>query len=144
VRELAGLLGQRLALAEKVAWVKFREGLPVEDREREEALLSRVEELAATERLPGPEARRFFAAQIEASKREQRRLLRGWDRGKPLPEWGALSLRDDVRPALEELTPMLLGSWAKVRLVPGWRWQIYRELRAAGWSWSVAWAAAGI
>jgi chorismate mutase len=142
-KALTDLVEERLALAEKVAWVKFREGLPVEDRVREEEFLTRVETMAGERGYPVAAARRFFAAQIEASKREQRRLLSGWDRGQPLPDWGALSLRADVRPQLDALTPALLDAWAASFDAPGLRWQVYRLLREAGRSPAVARAAAG-
>ena len=139
--EFASLLGRRLALAEKVALVKFRERLPVEDRPRENNFLAAVEERAVAAGVDHAQARAFFAAQIEASKREQSRLLRAWKSGLPLPGWGALSLRDDVRPELDRLTPLLLAGWQAVRHQPGLHRRLYRELRQQGWSIPVARAA---
>jgi chorismate mutase len=133
------LVGERLELAERVAWIKYRDGLPIDAPEREASSLRTL--VAAGERrgLSAGVVTGFFAAQMRASRMEQAERTRSWSRGGVLPTRRPESLADDVRPAidrinaelLEALPPVLalgegdrarLGEWAE------------RELRAAGHS----------
>lgn len=93
-RELRTLTGKRLALAPEVAWAKFQSNLPIHDPAREASILA-----AASD----PESRRFFAAQIAASRRIQARLIESWKTGAPCPIKPARSLSAELRPAIDAI-----------------------------------------
>ena len=107
---LANAMLRRLAIADQVAWVKYQSGAPVLDAAREQQVLAQAVS-AATEAGVDPEsASRFFAAQIGASRTRQEQLIRVWSRGGMLPTWGPLSLKDDIRPVLDQLTSELIDA----------------------------------
>lgn len=140
---LAEGMSSRLAIAQKVAWAKYRDRLPVADPAREEALLLSIESLAPSHGLTPEVARRFFQAQIKASRLEQERWLQQWSRGAVLPDFAPFSLKGDIRPELDRLTPQLLAGLREYLESGGQRADLFTALRREGWSWWVANAAAG-
>ncbi|RYG46584.1 gamma subclass chorismate mutase AroQ [bacterium] len=113
VDRLLLLLQTRLTIATEVAMAKHNSGAAVEDLPREEAVLKAVEKEAPERGVRPEEARRLFAAQIEASKAAQRRMLEIWRTLPPLTT--APDLAKDVRPKLDALTPAILDAYAEAR-----------------------------
>ena len=72
-RELVGLLRTRLSVSEKVAEYKIANGLPTYDKTREDALLSRISEMAGSDR----EAILVIYRAILETSRARQELLRG-------------------------------------------------------------------
>jgi chorismate mutase len=138
---LANAMLRRLAIADQVAWVKYQSGAPVLDAAREQQVLAQAV-AAATKAGVDPElAGRFFAAQMLASRTRQEQLIRVWSRGGTLPIWGPLSLKDDIRPALDQLTIELIDA---LKLFPdsaASRSALAAALRDAGYTSSVVRAA---
>ena len=93
-RQLLTLVEQRLAFAPEVAWAKFQKNLPVYDPIREAAVLSGIEEKST---------RDFFAAQMQASRNIQAKLITDWKNGSPLPGHPALDLKTQIRPSIDSI-----------------------------------------
>ena len=82
---LLALIGERLAIMPDVARWKWNAGKPIEDLEREKALLDAIAARAVEKGIDKRVARRFFQAQIEAAKLVQRAAFKKWEgekRGK--------------------------------------------------------------
>lgn len=107
------LVIERLEVARRVAWVKYHDGLPVLDAERERVVLA--ERVTAGGRLGlAPErVGEFFGDQMAASRAEQAAVIRLWSRGAPLPPWGPLALKDQLRPELDHVDRELLAELAR-------------------------------
>ncbi len=110
---LLALVAERNALGDQVALSKWDSGKPVLDPVREAAVLDSVRGRAAARGLDPAAAAAFFAAQIEANKLVQYRLLQRWRaRGQapalPRPDLAALRMRLDR--LQDELLAALAGS----------------------------------
>lgn len=141
---LVTALGDRLALAREVAWIKYRNGLPVRDPVREAAVLARVETDAPAARVRPEQARVVFAAQIAASCAEQEALLRQWRRGAPLPTLAPRDLAGGVRADIDRANTALLAALAAAEPVsPDFRLRAEADLRSWGFSPAAARLAVG-
>lgn len=110
--ELPALIEARLQLAREVAWSKFHSGAPVHDPQREAELLDALQRQGEALGLPPARVRRFFEAQIAASRAVQTTQLAAWHAGAPRPAHPPLDLRTDLRPRLDRLTARLLQALA--------------------------------
>jgi len=141
VAGLANAMLRRLAIADQVAWVKFQSSAPVLDAAREQQVLAQAVSAATKAGVDPNLASRFFAAQILASRTRQEQLIRVWSRGGTLPTWGPLSLKDDIRPVLDQLTIELIDA---LKLFPdsaSSRNALVAALREAGYTNSLVRAA---
>lgn len=111
--ELASLTRQRLALAPEVAWTKFSRDIPVYDAARETAVLQSVMALGAQYGVPTETTRRFFAAEMEASRRLQWEWIHAWRKGHPRPETPPRDLTRDLRPRFDELNARQVQALAR-------------------------------
>jgi len=114
---------ERNAIGDEVALSKWYSGKPVQDSQREAAVLADVQAKAAGHGLPAASAVRFFAAQIEANKLVQYALLDQWERrdGAPErrpPDLEALRKRLDV---LQDRLLIALASSEALRQSPSCR-----------------------
>ena len=109
---LVDLTTTRLALAREVAWVKFRDGLPVLDRQREAESLARVVALGVEQGLNAKRIERFFQAQMAASRDYQSHLISAWNDGGPLPLLPPRNLAQDIRPEIDNLNRQILTQLA--------------------------------
>jgi chorismate mutase len=109
---LLGLMEERLAIQTSVAQYKWNAKQPIEDREREAALLATVAKLAPAQGLSPDLATDFFRAQIEAGKIVQQALFQRWQGSGQGPFAEAPDLAGTIRPALDRLTPALLAALA--------------------------------
>ncbi|HEP6427058.1 chorismate mutase [Burkholderia cenocepacia] len=110
---IVALASQRLALAEPVARWKWANHKAIEDRPREAALLTAVEQRAVQAGIDPAFARTFFEDQITASKDVQNALFATWRTTRP-PEGTPPDLAASTRPALDRLTQKMLTDLAQV------------------------------
>ncbi|MFM8460193.1 MAG: gamma subclass chorismate mutase AroQ [Chthoniobacterales bacterium] len=102
--QLTSLARQRLELAPQIAWTKYSQDLPVYDAERETAALQSVMAQGAARGVPPETTRRFFAAQMEASRRIQWEWIHSWRKNlAPRPSGAARSLDGDLRPRVDAI-----------------------------------------
>jgi chorismate mutase len=107
------LMGRRLAIANEVAWIKYRNQLPVRDATREAEILDRLAILASQGGADAAATRSFFAAQIRASRAQQEDDIRRWSAGATLPIQPPQSLRDDIRPKIDAIDRALIAALAQ-------------------------------
>lgn len=101
--DLASLARQRLALAPDVAWTKHSRGLPVYDPARETTVLMSAMEQGRQHGIPEDTTRRFFAAEMEASRRLQWEWIHAWRKGYPQPAGAPRDLAGDLRPRFDDI-----------------------------------------
>jgi len=101
--EMLVLSERRLALAPEIAWYKYSHQLPLYDPARETAVLQNVQSLGRLRGLPDETTRRFFNAQMEASRRVQWRYFHQWRRGEDLPDAPARDLATVLRPQIDTI-----------------------------------------
>lgn len=106
------LIQQRLGYAEDVARNKWNSGTPIEDVPREREITAAIGTEAGTYGLDPTFAKNFFYAQIEASKIIQYNRFREWRARNQPPFDSAPTLGNQIRPALDALTPALLAALA--------------------------------
>jgi len=138
---LAQLMVQRLAIADQVAWVKYQNGAPVLDPVREKQVMDRVVSEATAAGIDPQLAARFFEAQMRASRIRQQELITKWSQGALLPTWGPLSLKDDIRPVLDQITIDLINELKGFPDSASSRRSLAKALSDAGYGRSVVRAA---
>ncbi len=112
VDELLRLVRRRLELMDDVAWAKWAGSLPIDDPERERALLAWARQ-AATERGTDADAvEQFFVAQMVAAKQVQQAWFDQWSRQPPADSGRPPDLARDLRPRIDELNRRLLDAFA--------------------------------
>lgn len=111
---VVGLMAERLALAQDVAWAKSADGLPVRDPDREKMVLAKLARQGAMADIDEVLVIHFAKAQIEASCLEQEAWMKRWREGIPQPPGDPPALAD-LRFRLDRLSAMLLaeyvGAW---------------------------------
>jgi chorismate mutase len=118
VDRLLETVRRRLVLAHDVARIKWNQKAPISDRPREKLILDRVVELGLNKRLDPAQTRRFFEAQIEASKMLQSADFESWR------ERGVQSFADVVdlktlRLQIDEINLEMVDALAEIGPVPG-------------------------
>jgi chorismate mutase len=111
--DLLGLMRQRLVMMHDVARWKWAKKAPIEDPDREAALLKNVAERGRGLGLDPEATRAFFAAQIEAAKIIQRADFRRWGMPGSGPQGEAPDLAGVLRPRIDSLNRDLLDALAK-------------------------------
>jgi chorismate mutase len=99
--EMMSLAEQRLALAPDVAWYKYSRDLPLYDPARETAVLQNRQSLGRARGIPDETTRRFFNAQMEASRRVQWEYFHLWRKGITVPTTPPRDLMIDLRPRID-------------------------------------------
>ena len=105
-RSIATVVAERLALMPEVAKVKWNAQRPVEDLEREQALVEAT--LANVDPVLRPRAERAIRAQIDASKMVQTTLFEQWRAHGQGPFARVRDLDTALRPAIGRLTVELI------------------------------------
>jgi chorismate mutase len=113
VDRLLELMKERLDVAPQVARIKWNTKAPIEDLAREKQIIDDVAKRASEYGLDPDVARMFFRAQIEASKAAQIALHAKWTASTQAPFANMADLNQDIRPALDRLTPLLLRALAE-------------------------------
>ena len=106
------LIQQRLGYMDDVARNKWNSGAPIEDLPREREIIEAIGREAPVHGLDPEIARDFFRAQIEASKIIQNARFAEWRARNQPPFADIPDLRNQIRPALDALTPALLAALA--------------------------------
>lgn len=101
-------MGDRLDLASQVAWVKFRDSLPVYDPKREADLLAGLVSKGEAKGIPAPQVESFMKAQMAASRAIQKTLIRSWSRGGTLPAYPPFDLKRHIRPKLDAISDEMI------------------------------------
>lgn len=114
VIELLTLMSRRLELMHDVARWKWNAQRPVEDAERETALLARLERAAAKRGIERSFARRFFLDQIEAAKQIQQTAFEHWRAEGIVTHDVVRDLASDLRPEIDRVSDSLLDSLARL------------------------------
>lgn len=112
---LLGLMRSRLGVMHDVARWKWAAKSPIEDPEREAALLRDVSDRGITLGLDTATTRAFFGAQIEAAKIVQRADFRRWEADHRGPEGEAPDLAGVLRPRIDALNRDLLAALAEAK-----------------------------
>ncbi|UGX00650.1 chorismate mutase [Pseudomonas aeruginosa] len=107
LQQLLSLSSQRLQLADQVAQSKARSGKAVQDSPREKQQLQMLAGQAGSHGVGAEQVRLLFAAQIEANKLVQYRLL-----SRPLPDAGQAVDLERIRNRLSQLNLELLRGYA--------------------------------
>jgi chorismate mutase-like protein len=115
-QQLVSLMGLRLALAEQVAAAKFARDLPIQDAEREKALLTALMKRGESMAVPESATYRFFNGQIAASKQLQEAAIARWRAGAvpPPPQDVARALR----PKIDRIDHAILDAIATIARNP--------------------------
>lgn len=108
LQQLLSLSSQRLQLADQVAQSKAQSGKAVQDSPREEQQLQMLAGQAGSHGVGAEQVRLLFAAQIEANKLVQYRLL-----SRPLPDAGQAVDLERIRNRLNQLNLELLRGYAR-------------------------------
>jgi len=115
--ELAAMARERLALAPDVAWYKHSRDLPVYDPVRETGQLATLISAGQSAGLPADKVRRFFADEMEASRRVQWEWIHAWRKNlTPPPADSSRDLASELRPQIDEINRRqidALARWAK-------------------------------
>jgi len=102
--QLASLAEQRLALAPDIAWYKHSRNVPVYDPVRETAVLQTVIAAGQQQGLNPDTVRRFFANEMEASRRIQWAWIEAWRKNRAVPPSNpAQDLGAYIRPQIDDI-----------------------------------------
>jgi chorismate mutase len=122
--QLVELIGRRLELMQPVARWKWQNDQPLEDPDREAALIESLTAKARERGLNTAVVRAFFEAQFDAAKQVQRFWWERCKSGELASDGPVPDLRTDLRPRLsalsEELLDVLADS-ASFAHDPGWQ-----------------------
>jgi len=102
--QLASLAEQRLALAPDIAWYRHSRNVPVYDPQRETAMLQTVMAAGQQHGLNPDTVRRFFANEMEASRRIQWAWIEAWRKNRaPAPTSPAHDLGSYISPQIDDI-----------------------------------------
>lgn len=108
--DIVDLVSKRLGLMREVAAHKWINGLPIEDLEREAAVIQNASEVALRHGTEVSATRELFRAQISAAKEVQRYWFAQWHLADP--PTAARDLGAEVRPELLALGEQILAALA--------------------------------
>jgi chorismate mutase-like protein len=112
--ELTSLAEKRLGLSPDIAWYKHSNKVPVYDPVRETTVLRTVMAAGQQQGLNPDTVRRFFAAEMEVSRRIQWAWIEGWRKNRlPTPERPAQNLGAYVRPQIDEINSRQIRALAR-------------------------------
>jgi len=112
--ELQSLAEQRLAMSSDIAWAKHSANLPVYDPQRETALLQTVMAAGRQQGLDPDTVRRFFAAEMEASRRVQWAWIEAWRKNLAAPpDRPARDLGAYLRPQIDNINQRQIRAMAR-------------------------------
>jgi chorismate mutase len=112
--ELISLAERRLALSPDIAWYKHSNDVPVYDPVRETSVLQTVIAAGQQQGLNPDTVRRFFAAEMEASRRVQWEWIEGWRKNRIAPlDRPAQDLGAYVRPQIDEINARQIRAMAR-------------------------------
>ena len=112
--QLTSLAEERLSLAPDIAWYKHSRNVPVYDPARETAVLQTVMAAGQQQGLNPDTVRRFFANEMEASRRIQWAWIEAWRKNRaPAPTSPAQDLGAYIRPQIDDINQRQLRAMAR-------------------------------
>jgi chorismate mutase len=112
--QLASLAAERLSLAPDIAWYKHSRNEPVYDPARETAVLQTVMAAGKQQGLNPDTVRRFFANEMEASRRIQWAWIDAWRKNRAVPPARpAHDLGAYVRPQIDDINQRQIRALAR-------------------------------
>lgn len=114
VDKLLLLIQKRLVIMHEVARTKWNQNLPIEDKVREQQVLTALACQASQHGLDEKLVVRFFHAQIEASKEIQRKDFIVWSQSSGLKFEKIFSLKDELRFYIDQLNQEMIGLLSKI------------------------------
>ena len=112
--QLTSLAEERLSLAPDIAWYKHSRNVPVYDPARETAVLQTVMAAGQQQGLRPDTVRRFFANEMEASRRIQWAWIEAWRKNRaPAPTSPAQDLGAYIRPQIDDINQRQLRAMAR-------------------------------
>jgi chorismate mutase-like protein len=112
--ELTKLAEQRLSMSRDIAWAKHSADLPVYDPQRETTILQTMMAAGQQQGLAPDTVRRFFAAEMEASRRVQWAWIEAWRKNRqPAPTGVARELGAYWRPQIDDINQRQLRALAR-------------------------------
>ena len=105
----------RIEVARQVAFAKWDSHRPVEDRQREDEVISAAVAQGEARGLDREFVARFFQAQIDANKFVQYALLSEWRRLGSAPRHPQFDLSRTIRPELDTIQSRLIDELVVVR-----------------------------
>jgi len=112
--ELAKLAEQRLGMSRDIAWAKHSADLPVYDPQRETTILQAMMTAGQQQGLSPDVVRRFFASEMEASRRVQWAWIEAWRKNRePAPTGVVRDLRAYLRPQIDDINQRQLDALAR-------------------------------
>ena len=112
--QLTSLAEERLSLAPDIAWYKHSRNVPVYDPVRETALLQTVMAAGQQQGLNPDTVRRFFAHEMEASRRVQWAWIEAWRKNRAVPPAKpAHDLGSYVRPQIDDINQRQIRALAR-------------------------------
>ncbi len=106
--ELHTAIWHRLAIMPAVAQIKFVNGRPITDREREELMVEEFRNQAHARGILPDFAERVIRAQIAASKQVQTELYEQWAKAPPSNDEQLRDLAADLRPSIDAVNERIL------------------------------------
>lgn len=106
--QLLLLIQKRLVIMHEVARTKWNQGLPIEDKAREEQLLKQLAEKAKAYQLDEQWVAKFFQAQIDAAKEIQKRDFALWRQQGVTTFEKVFSLKDELRTYIDQINQEML------------------------------------
>lgn len=113
IDQLLLLMQKRLAIMHEVARTKWVQGLPIEDKVREQQVLDGLVEQANKSGLDENWVERFFQAQMDAAKEIQKRDFACWQQQGVTFET-AFSLKDDLRFYIDQINLEVIDLLRKI------------------------------
>lgn len=108
------LAEERLSLAPDIAWYKHSRNVPVYDPVRETAVLQTVMAAGQQQGLNPDTVRRFFAAEMEASRRIQWAWIEAWRKNRAAaPTSPAQDLGAYIRPQIDDINARQIRALAR-------------------------------
>ncbi|MUG95872.1 gamma subclass chorismate mutase AroQ [Scytonema sp. UIC 10036] len=114
VHNLLQLMQQRLMIAHDVARWKWNKKLPIEDRQREQELITKVRQQARVYNIQTDTVTAFFQGQIEAGKQIQKADFQTWQKQGIKFFTNIPDLKKNIRPSLDKLNEEFFPVLAEV------------------------------
>jgi chorismate mutase len=117
--ELNSLAEERLSMSRDIAWTKHSAGIPVYDPQRETAILQTMMSAGEQAGLDPDTVQRFFAAEMEASRRIQWAWIEAWRKNlAPPPDHEPRDLGAYLRPQIDSINQRQIRALARGAVPP--------------------------
>jgi chorismate mutase-like protein len=115
VDQLLLLMQKRLVIMHEVSRTKWNQGLAIEDKIREQQILTNLTKNASQHGLDEKWVIKFFQAQIDASKEIQKQDFILWQQEGMSKFEGVFSLNDELRSYIDHLNNEIILTLSRIR-----------------------------